>query len=84
MALQNCYLGSLKFEKNQILFFIAKSSVFFTKLKKQKFQKTLTQVFLGVLIGMCTKFQVDTFENHVFIACETSKMATFHDTPMHH
>ena len=38
----------------------------------------------GVLTGMCTKFQVDTFENGVFIALETFKIATFHDIPMHY
>ena len=38
----------------------------------------------GVLTGMCTKFQVDTFENGVFIALETFIIATFHDIPMHY
>ena len=37
----------------------------------------------GVLSDIRTKFQVDTFENDVFIAFETSKMATFHGTPMY-
>ena len=34
----------------------------------------------GVLIGMFTKFQVDTIENDAFIAFQISKMATFHDS----
>ena len=38
----------------------------------------------GVLSDIRTKFQVDTFENDVFIAFETSKMATFHDIPMYY
>ena len=38
-----------------------------------------------VLLGMRTKFQVDTFENDVRIAFETSKIATFHgNIPMHY
>ena len=37
----------------------------------------------GVLIGMCTKFQVDTFNTDVLIAFETFKIATFHDIPMY-
>ena len=38
----------------------------------------------GVLIGMCTKFQVDVFKYNVFIEFEMSKFATFHDIPMHY
>ena len=33
------------------------------------------------MIGMCVKFQGDTFKNDLFIVFETSKMATFHDIP---
>ena len=33
---------------------------------------------------MCTKFQVDSFENDVFRAFQRPKMATFHDIPTHY
>ena len=33
---------------------------------------------------MCTKFQVNILEKDVFIAFETSKVATFQDIPMHY
>ena len=35
-----------------------------------------------VSICMCTKFQVDTFENDVFRVFQRPKMATFRDIPM--
>ena len=50
----------------------------------QNFQKAVTYVLEGVLIGMCAKFQVKIFKNGVFIAFETSKMAAFHDIPMYY
>ena len=49
-----------------------------------KFSKNVPYVLGGVLIGMCTKFQVDIFEYNVFKAFETSKFASFHDIPMHY
>ena len=45
------------------------------------FQKNVAHVLGGILISIRTQFQVDTFKNDVFIALETSKMATFHDIP---
>ena len=36
------------------------------------------------MTGMCTKFQVDAFENDVSIALETFKIAGFHNIPMHY
>ena len=50
----------------------------------QNFQKTVTYVLGGVFISMCTKFQVDGVWNDVFIAFETSKIATFHDIPVYY
>ena len=34
-------------------------------------------------MDMHTNFDVDTFENDVFVAFETSKIATFHNIPVH-
>ena len=50
----------------------------------QKFQNTVLYVRGDVLISMCTKFQVDTFENGVFMAFQRPKMATFRDIRMHY
>ena len=55
---------------SQKFLFVPQIWIFF-----QNFPKTLTYVLGGILIGMCAKFQVDTFKNNVFIAFETSKMA---------
>ena len=49
-----------------------------------KIFKKCTLCFMGRLDRYVYNFQVDTFENDVFIAFETSKIATFHDIPMHY
>ena len=53
--------------------------------KKMKISKMKHRYVLGgELTGMCTKFQVDIFENDVFIALGTFKIVTFHDISMHY
>ena len=77
--LQNCYLGFFKFWKfwkfwdffNIFFYFFKKSPKF------QNFQKTGIYVLDEALKNVCTKFQVNSFINAVFIALWMWKMATF-------
>ena len=66
------------------MYFIAKILVDMTNFEKKIKLKNVLYVLRGVLIGMYANFQVDTFEKDVFIAFETSQIATFDDIFMHY
>ena len=70
------------FEKKLALYFITN---FFFKIVSKiiKNLKTSTYVRGDISICMCTKFQVNTFENGLFRAFQRPKMATFRDNPTH-
>ena len=73
------------FEKLSKCIFYHQNFVFSPYLGKfSNFQKAVTYVLAGILIGMCANSQVEIYRNDVFIAFETSKMATFHDIPMYY